>query len=92
MNQVAATSGRRSREEWLSLMSAYEAGDQSQREFCRGQGVAYSTFGYWRKQLHSPAKKFVPEPLLELSPFSMSGSVEWRVELELGSGMYLRVR
>ncbi|MDZ7768168.1 MAG: hypothetical protein U5K38_03350 [Woeseiaceae bacterium] len=58
MNEVAAKSGRRSREEWLSLMSAYEAGDLSQREFCREQGVAYSTFGYWRKQLRAPAETF----------------------------------
>lgn len=94
MKELAAKSGRRSREEWLSLMSAYEAGDLSQREFCRAQGVAYSTFGYWRKQLRSPADTLVPEsePLLELSPFSKADSVDWRVELELGSGMCLRVR
>jgi len=94
MNEVAAKSGRRSREEWLSLMAAYEAGDLSQREFCREQGVAYSTFGYWRKRLRSPAEKFEarPEPLLELSPFSMADSVDWRMELELGSGIVLRVR
>jgi hypothetical protein len=94
MNQEATKSGRKSREEWVSLMSAYEAGDLSQRDFCRQQGLAYSSFGYWRKQLRSPAERFVPEPepLLELSPFSMADSVDWRVELELGSGMCLRLR
>jgi len=94
MNQPATKSGRKSREEWLSLMSAYESGDLSQREFCREQGVAYSTFGYWRKQLRSPADRLEPEsePLLELSPFSMAGSVDWRMELELGPGIFLRVR
>jgi hypothetical protein len=71
MNEVATKSGRKGREEWVSLMSAYESGDLSQRDFCQKQGVAYSTFGYWRKQLRSPVEKSVrgSEPLLELSHF-----------------------
>jgi hypothetical protein len=94
MNEVASKSGRKSREEWLSLMSAYEGGDLSQREFCKCREVAYSTFSYWRKQLRSPAEKSVQgsAPLLELSSFSLDNSVDWRVELDLGSGIKLRVR
>ena len=94
MNEVVAKSGRKSREEWLSLMSVYEGSDLSQRAFCKRHELAYSTFSYWRKQLRSPAEKSVlgSAPLLELSSFSLNNSVDWRVELELGSGMCLRVR
>ena len=94
MNEVAEQMVRKSREEWVELMAAYEAGDLSQREFCERHAVAFSTFGYWRKRLRSPALALVPasEPLLELSPFALDDRSDWRVELELGAGLVLRLR
>ncbi len=94
MNQVAERVDRKSREQWVELMLAYEAGTLSQREFCERHEVAYSTFGYWRKQLCSPAVKPVrpSEPLLELSPLVSNEATEWRVQLDLGCGVMLRVR
>jgi hypothetical protein len=95
MNQVSETAGRKSRAEWAELMAKYEAGDLPQREFCERSGVAYSTFGYWRKQLRSPALPMMPaaaEPLLELSPFGVDDTMNWRVELDLGCGVKWRVR
>ncbi len=94
MNEVAEQTVRKSREEWVELMAAYEAGDLAQREFCDRHEVAYSTFGYWRKQLRSPAVQLVrtSESLLELSPLVLNETMEWRVELDLGSGVMLRVR
>ena len=73
-------------------MVAYEAGDLSQREFCRAQGVVYSSFGYWRKRLRSPAMPLAAEPLLEVSPLALGDVRDWRVELELSSGLVLRIR
>ena len=94
MNEVSETAGRKSRAEWVELMAAYEVGDLPQREFCERYAVAYSTFGYWRKQLRSPALPVMPgaEPLVELSPFRLDDTMDWRVELDLGCGVKLRVR
>jgi hypothetical protein len=94
MNQVSARAGRKSRTQWVELMAAYEAGDLSQREFCEQHDVAYSTFGYWRKRLRSPVTPLEPasEPLLELSPLTLEATRDWRVELDLGSGLVLRLR
>ena len=70
------------------------AGDLPQREFCERHEVAYSKFGYWRKQLNSPAVQSArtSEPLLDLSPLALEDVRKWRVELDLGSGVILRVR
>ena len=95
MNEVSETTARKSRGQWVELMAAYEAGDLPQREFCERHAVAYSTFGYWRKQLRSQALPLMPaasEPLVELSPFSLEDTMDWRVELDLGCGVMLRVR
>jgi hypothetical protein len=91
MTEVSETAERKSRADWIELMSVYEAGDLSQREFCERHEVAYSTFGYWRKRLHSPVAP-ASEPLVELSPLALGDVREWRVELDLGCGVTLRVR
>ncbi len=94
MKEKTEAAARKSREEWVALMAEYEAGDLSQREFCERHEVAYSTFGYWRKQLRSSAVQTVrpSEPLLELSPLVSNETAEWRVQLDLGCGVILRVR
>jgi len=94
MNEVSEPGARKSRAQWVELMAAYESGDLSQREFCEKHDVAYSTFGYWRKRLRSPVTplEVASEPLLELSPLALNDASDWRVELELGSGLVLRLR
>ncbi len=95
MNEVSAPAVRKSRAQWVELMAAYEAGDLPQREFCERHAVAYSTFGYWRKQLRSPGLPVActAEPLVELSAFGFADdTAPWRVELDLGCGVKLRVR
>lgn len=92
MSEATERRGRKSREEWVELMVAYEAGDLSQREFCRQHEVAYSSFGYWRRRLRSPVAPHAVAPLLELSPLALGDASEWRVELELNSGLVLRLR
>ena len=92
MTEVSETAERKSRAHWIELMSSYESGDLSQREFCKRHAVAYSTFGYWRKRLRSPVVPSASEPLLELSPLALGNGGEWRVELDLGCGVKLRVR
>jgi len=57
MSKTTSRDKRRSRAEWKRLVAEYEAGEVSQRAFCAQHGLAYSSFGYWRKQLRgaSPA-------------------------------------
>ena len=94
MDKASESAARKSREEWVELMAEYEAGGLSQREFCERHEVAYSTFGYWRKRLRSPVVPLqaAPEPLLELLPLTLDDTRDWRVELDLGCGVMLRVR
>jgi len=74
-------------------MAQYEAGDLSQRIFCEQHGLAYSTFGYWRKQLRQSAhNENHPASLIELPMLSTGESRDWRVELDLGKGMVLRLK
>ena len=86
MPNTANSNTRRSRSAWEQLMAQYEAGDLSQRIFCEQHELAYSTFGYWRKQLRQPAS------LIELPMLPTDESRGWRVELDLGKGMVLRLK
>ncbi|HSH85341.1 MAG TPA: IS66 family insertion sequence element accessory protein TnpB [Guyparkeria sp.] len=84
---------RRDREAWRQLMAAYEASDQTQRAFCAEHGVAYSTFCYWRRRLRETgtADAGAPAPTLVELPM-LSGSGGWRLELDLGDGIVLRLK
>jgi hypothetical protein len=84
---------RRSRAEWEQLMSDYENGSLSQRAFCDQHDVAYSSFCYWRKQLRMPVMD-APKlsSLIELPALMSDTAPNWRIELDLGAGMILRIR
>ena len=93
MSNTASSNARRDRSAWEQLMAQYEAGDLSQRIFCEQHGLAYSTFGYWRKQLCRPVhNENQPASLIELPMLSTDESRGWRVELDLGKGMVLRLK
>ena len=85
------SSKKRSREEWERLMGSYEASDMTQRAFCIQHGLAYSSFCYWRKQLRTAAAARDVVPLVELPALASSDSA-WRVEVDLGQGVVLRLR
>ena len=100
MDGEKKNAGRKSRAEWVELMSAYESGDRSQREFCKAHGVPYSSFGYWRRQLSAESRAHAA-PLVELpagfaerltDQRTAATNGPWQVELELGSGAVLRIR
>lgn len=86
-------SKKRSRAQWERLMADYEVSNLAQRVFCERHGIAYSSFCYWRKQLRTPeAGENQASPLVEL-PVLPTGEVgTWRVELDLGQGVVLRMR
>ncbi len=93
MSKTAITHTRRDRSAWEQLMVQYEVGDLSQRDFCEQHGLAYSTFGYWRKQLRQLTHNDdQPASLIELPLLSAGESRDWRVELDLGKGVVLRLK
>jgi len=96
MSQVPQTKSRRTQDDWRQLMTEYEAGELTQRQFCERHHVAYSTFCYWRKRLSAGAVCAEPAtasaPLLELPLLSMHAQTHWRLELELGQGVVLRLK
>ncbi len=81
------------RDEWIQLMDAYEAGGLTQRQFCEHHGLAYSTFSYWRKRLSPAAATDAGiEPLIELPLLPITRPSAWRLELDLGQGVILRLK
>ena len=88
---------RRTRSQWAQIFSDYEASGLTQRRFCDERGVAYSSFCNWRKRL---SQEDISSPLIELpmdlsmskTPSSFASTSDWRVELELGKGILIRIR
>ena len=95
---------RRSASEWRALMRAYSRGRATREQFCARHGVALSTFAWWRSRLRresaarallrakpaQPGALFV-ELAQDVKPISATRS-NWDVELELGDGVFLRLR
>ena len=94
--------GRRSASEWRALMRAFSHSGETRTQFCERHGVALSTFAWWRSHLRrelTAASDATPLPasalFVELAPADKlvaAQSATWDVELELGSGVFLRVR
>lgn len=92
---------RRSAQEWSRILARFEGGGQSHREFCEREGLALSTFQWWRRKLEAVHRERGRRDALwfvELPPdgTDTEGSVAdvrvWDVELELGGGVVLRLR
>ena len=82
---------RRTQEEWQRLIKEFDRGDLSQETFCDQHKLGYSTFKKWKRRFSASSPAADCEPLIELiAPPALSQS--WDVELELGSGMTLRIR
>jgi len=97
---------RRSASEWSALIERQAASGQSQRDFCETEGLAVSTFTYWKRKLGGVpvAKRGVEQdrPLftpLQVLPNSAEAAAEvepagsgWSIDLDLGDGLRLSIR
>ena len=92
MSETISPTPRRSRADWEHLMAQYETGGLKQRAFCEQHAIGYSTFCYWRKRLHQPAIENHSEHLFELPMLPVDEHPDWRVELDLGQGVVLRLK
>lgn len=102
--RTARNQSRRSASEWRALLQEYSRGGATRKQFCARHGVALSTFDWWRKRLGcesdagsvSRAAPLPPSALFvelaqDVKPVSVASS-NWEVELELGGGVFLRLR
>jgi len=88
---------RRSKDEWRKLFARFEQSGQSIEQFCAQQGLALSTFSRWRQRLRSNCRDSqgsAEAVFVELSRGDVPSAVvsPWDVELQLGNGMFLRLR
>ena len=84
-------SKRRNHAEWERLMDDYERSELTQRAFCTQHDLAYSSFCYWRKRLRTPSAA-AAATLIELPMEPAEAIPSWRIEIDLGQGVVLRLR
>ena len=86
---------RRTLEQCRVLSGRFEQSGQTQEQFCTKHDLGLSTFGRWRKRLCRQAvtasKSATDALFVELSPDDPASPL-WDVELQLGAGVYLRLR
>ena len=84
---------RRSPAQWRALFARFKQGEQTREQFCVEQGISLSSFDRWRTKLRkAPSTQAVisGEPMFVDTP-SLTTSA-WDVELQLGAGVFLRLR
>ncbi len=89
---------RRSEDEWRELFVRFEHGGQTCEQFCADEGLALSTFSRWRQRIraqgHADARLSSETVFVALSSVDAPDAVAspWDVELQLGAGVFLRLR
>lgn len=73
---------------WAKRVEAWERSGQSQRAWCKAEGVALSTFQWWRQRLAKavPSERVPSFMPLRLEPEATAASIEVR----LRSGTQIR--
>jgi transposase-like protein len=99
---VGVAPARRSASEWRALMGLYATSAETRQQFCARHGVALSTFAWWRHRLRQEAPTLVAARsaaaapahalFVELEQPTHAPSPVWAMELELGGGVFLRLR
>ena len=85
---------RRSREQWQRLINEQQKSDLTQREFCQQNSIAVSSFCSWKCHLSQEDATSTPaedNTWLSLPEQLFSSSGNWRIELDLGSGLCLKL-
>ena len=96
---IPASAKRRSGREWHALVKAYRKRSCTRDAFCRRHGVAVSTLDWWRRKLDGKAstagvREILPSAgfdFIDLTP-SSADRPRWDIELDLGTGLVLRLR
>ena len=83
---------RRSRAEWQEIVSRSKESDLSESEFCKHEGILYSTFAAWKRKLRLPPEAKGAFVEMIRSPVSLDAQpcVGGEFELSLPGGVTLR--
>ena len=84
---------RRSESEWRALIEDFEQSALSAKMFCEQENIAYASFLNWKRRLADGDAGTVSAPsFVDLSALTGADPMgRWRVELDLGNGMVLRL-
>ena len=80
----------RNAQEWAQRLQQFEASGQQAKDFCREQGLAPSTFSYWRRRLRSKRDSRSEDKLIEVRPAAVRvgiGSCAMRIAVQGGIWM-----
>jgi hypothetical protein len=88
--QVAANGRvRRSEEEWKELLSRWGKSGTSAREFCRKEGLQFSSLLRWQRRLSGSRSESQFVSVVAVPPPASSPS-SWTMEVTLPNGAKLR--
>ena len=84
---------RRSGEQWQKLIDEQRRSTLSAPQFCQQNGIGYASFCQWRKRLNPPSTREPTQAtFVAVEPIPLqSDNPHWVAELQLGSGIVLRV-
>jgi putative transposase len=85
---------RRSREQWQRLINEQQKSNLTQAEFCQQHDLAVSSFCNWKRRLlqdDATRESSEDNAWLSLPEQLFTSSGNWRIELDLGDGVCLRL-
>ena len=85
---------RRSRKQWESLIDEQQQSGLTQVQFCLKNNLALSSFCNWKHRLSENVEHKLPAEdsnWLSLPEQLFSPSGNWKIELDLGGGICLRL-
>jgi putative transposase len=85
---------RRTREQWQALINEQQQSVFTQAQFCQQNKLAVSSFCNWKRRLSKSTEHKQPaedSTWLSLPEQLFSPSGNWRIELDLGGGICLRL-
>lgn len=86
---------RRTPEQWQQLIEQAAISGLTQKRFCEQHGIRPATFGHWKRKLSavSSSNQRTDSSWLDLSSVlgGEEDSVSWKIELDLGNGVVLRL-
>ena len=85
---------RRSESQWLALFAEQAQSGLSQRAFCEGRGVGYSTYDKAKRRYHRERPsdtRSMDSDFVSLT-HERATTEHWEVELSVGSSVVIRIR
>jgi hypothetical protein len=84
---------RRTAEQWLAIVDRFQKSGLKERDFCKRENLAESSFARWRRQLLAGNRRpeFVELRPTPAAPDAPDGGT-WTIEIDLPGGGGLRIR